>query len=98
MDPDHFPASSAFSLQWSPWTLVDGRRTASLAYVAHNYVGFRRVSIAAAWTQGQDPDIRVEAADTTGLCMFLSTDAFVRWEDRVRRPLQKMSLHTHCTC
>ncbi|KAF4126835.1 hypothetical protein GMORB2_0572 [Geosmithia morbida] len=83
LDPDHFSTASAFSLQWSPWAVSDGSRTASLAYVADNYVGFRRVRIEGEWSQGQDPDINVDASDNTGICLYLSTDAFVQWEDKI---------------
>ncbi|EEU40975.1 uncharacterized protein NECHADRAFT_99299 [Fusarium vanettenii 77-13-4] len=82
-DPDYVPHGSAFSLDWSPWFFVDGKRVAILAYLAKNYVGFRRVTIVGDWERGQTPQIEVEQTDMTSICMFLSTDAYIKWEDQV---------------
>jgi hypothetical protein len=82
-DPDYVPHGSAFSLKWSPWFRSEGKRTAILAYLAKNHVGFRRVTILDKWERGQSPRIEVEDTDTTSICMFLSTDAYVEWQDQV---------------
>ncbi|KAJ3465501.1 hypothetical protein MRS44_006159 [Fusarium solani] len=82
-DPDYVPHGSAFSLDWSPWFLVDGRRVAILAYLAKNYVGFRRITIVGDWERGQTPQVEVEQTDMTSICMFLSTDAYIKWEDQI---------------
>lgn len=82
-DPDYVPHGSAFSLKWSPWFWSDGKRTAILAYLAKNHVGFRRVTIIGNWERGQYPQIEVESTDTTAICMFLSTDAYVEWQDQI---------------
>lgn len=58
-------------------------RTATLAYIAPNYVGFRRVTITADWVRGETPAVEVEAVDTIATCLFLASDAFVEWEDAV---------------
>lgn len=83
-DPDYVPHGSTFSLDWSPWFLVDGKRVAILAYLSKNYVGFRRITIVGDWERGQTPHVDVEQTDMTSICMFLSTDAYIRWEDQVR--------------
>lgn len=85
MDPDYVPGGTAFALQWSPWLVDDeGSWTASLAYIAKNHIGFRQVSIRAGWQPDQEPDVEVRGSDSLGICLFLSTDAFVQWEDTVR--------------
>ena len=60
-----------------------GRRTAILAYLAKNHVGFRRVTILGNWERGESPHIEVDNVDTAAICMFLSTDAYVEWQDQV---------------
>ncbi|KAM4056714.1 transcription factor IIIC subunit delta N-term domain-containing protein [Hirsutella rhossiliensis] len=82
-DPDFVPFGSAFSLKWSPWHVSPDSRTATLAYIAHNYVGFRRITITGAWERARNPALRVEQTDTTAFCMNLGPDAFVEWEDAV---------------
>jgi len=82
-EADFVPSGSAFGLRWSPWYVKSGSRTATLAYIARDHVGFRRVTIQGDWEAGHDPVLEVEAADTTGICMPLSTDALVEWEDAV---------------
>lgn len=42
------------------------------------------MTIQGAWLRGQDPIIQIDAADTLGICTFLSADAFVEWENHVR--------------
>lgn len=82
-DPDFVPHGSAFSLKWSPWFVSEGKRTALLAYLAKNYVGFRRITIKGDWVKGQLPGIEVEEKDMTAICTFLSTDAFIEWENTI---------------
>ncbi|TFB03569.1 GPI-anchor transamidase [Trichoderma ghanense] len=48
-DPDFCPHGSIFSLKWSPWLVEDGYRTATLAYLAKNHVGFRRIVLYGEW-------------------------------------------------
>lgn len=83
-DPDFVPSGSAFALKWSPWHVRGGVKTAMLAYLAKNHVGFRRVTIQGGWMNGELPDMRVEECDTTSICMPLATDAFVDFENEVR--------------
>lgn len=82
-DPDFVPSGGGFCLKWSPWFVTREDRTATLAYVARNYVGFRRVTIQGPWLRGRDPTIRVEKSNSVSICTFLSADAFVEWEDAV---------------
>ncbi|KOS17455.1 hypothetical protein ESCO_002896 [Escovopsis weberi] len=82
-DPDFVPGGSIFSLRWSPWLVCDGYRTATIAYIAAHYVGFRRVTVYGDWERGEVPNIVVEDADTTGICLCLSSDASVEWEDAI---------------
>ncbi|KAG5940890.1 hypothetical protein E4U53_007526 [Claviceps sorghi] len=82
-DGDFVPSGGAFCLKWSPWFVTEEYRTAILAYVTKNYVGFRKVTVQGAWLRGQDPVVRVEKADSVSICTFLSADAFVEWENHV---------------
>ncbi|CAJ0549093.1 Ff.00g027060.m01.CDS01 [Fusarium sp. VM40] len=82
-DPDYVPHGSAFSLKWSPWLNFEGKQIAILAYLAKNHVGFRKVTIVGEWDRGQRPNIEVEKADMTAICMFLSTDSYIEWEDQI---------------
>ncbi|KAI0964829.1 hypothetical protein F4678DRAFT_366927 [Xylaria arbuscula] len=80
-DPDYTFASSSFALGWSPW-LRRGRNslTCILSYVAHNYIGFRQITL----DKGPgSPGVHVSRADASGVCLHLSTDAFVVWEDKI---------------
>jgi hypothetical protein len=54
-----------------------------LSFVDHNYVGFRKITIQDAWTRGEMPKLEVAAQDTFGMCLHLSVDAFVEFEDMV---------------
>ncbi|KYK59508.1 putative GPI-anchor transamidase [Drechmeria coniospora] len=80
-DPDFVPNRSAFALKWSPWHVLPDSCTASLAYLANNHVGFRKVTIDGTGSQNGDLRVRVERTDTTSICMPLFPDAFVEWED-----------------
>lgn len=83
LDPDFVPTGTAFSLSWSPWVSHGDSRTATLSYIGRNYVGFRRVTVKGMWEKESSPVLNIAASDTTGICMGLSTDAFVKWEDMV---------------
>lgn len=54
-----------------------------MSYIAHNHVGFRRVVMEETWKQGETPSVKVDKHDIKGICLFLSTDAFVEWENIV---------------
>ncbi|KAG6007019.1 hypothetical protein E4U54_000076 [Claviceps lovelessii] len=82
-DADFVPSGGAFCLKWSPWLVTTEFRTATIAYVTRNYVGFRRVTIQSAWLRGQEPVVRVETANSVSVCTFLSADAFVEWENHI---------------
>ncbi|KAF4963669.1 hypothetical protein FSARC_8313 [Fusarium sarcochroum] len=82
-DPDYVPHGSAFSLKWSPWFRTEGKRVAILAYLAKNHVGFRKVTIVGDWEKGELPQIEIEQRDMTAICMYLSTDAYIEWEDQI---------------
>ncbi|KAH6607717.1 hypothetical protein Trco_004030 [Trichoderma cornu-damae] len=82
-DPDFSPQGSIFSLKWSPWLIDDGYRTATLAYVAKNHVGFRRIVLYGDWDKGNLPDVESERSDTVTICLPLSSDALVEWEDAI---------------
>ncbi|KAG6006418.1 hypothetical protein E4U21_007084 [Claviceps maximensis] len=82
-DADFVPSGGAFCLKWSPWFITKEFRTATIAYVSKNHVGFRRLTIRGAWLRGQKPNVRVEKANSVSICTFLSADAFVEWENHV---------------
>lgn len=71
-------------MSWSPWYISSVHRTATIAYVTNNYVGFRKVTIEGDWILGQDPKVQVEETNTMSICIYLSSDAFVEWESAVR--------------
>ncbi|PHH73047.1 hypothetical protein CDD82_5673 [Ophiocordyceps australis] len=81
-DPDATPGTTSLSLGWSAWLDIDGGKTATLAYTAHNYLGLRKV-VVQEWRPGEDAKVRVARADTAGLCVTLGADAFVEWEDGI---------------
>lgn len=70
-------------MKWSPWLIEDGVRTATIAYIAKNHVGFRRIILYGDWERGELPDVVSERSDTTGICLPLSSDALVEWEDAI---------------
>ncbi|EGX92852.1 hypothetical protein CCM_04224 [Cordyceps militaris CM01] len=82
LDPDFVSSGSAFSLKWSPWVSHQGTQIAALSYIADNYVGFRRVIIRGTWEQGEMPPVTVDEHDFKSICLYLSTDAFLEWENR----------------
>lgn len=57
--------------------------------MTHNYIGFRQITLDDAVEDHEQglPSVRVARADTSGVCLHLSTDAFVTWEDKVRTDL-----------
>ncbi|PFH57301.1 hypothetical protein XA68_15233 [Ophiocordyceps unilateralis] len=73
-DADSVVCGTAFGLRWSPW--LEGR-TAMVAYVADNYLGFRRVFVDGEMT------VTVDDVDSAAMCLFLGVDAFVEWEDAI---------------
>ncbi|KAJ6782271.1 hypothetical protein PWT90_00594 [Aphanocladium album] len=81
LDPDFISSGSTFSLKWSPWVTVEGKQIAALSYIANNHVGFRRVVIEEMWKQGETPSVKVDEHDLKGICLSLSTDAFLEWEN-----------------
>ncbi|KAK0391204.1 hypothetical protein NLU13_0705 [Sarocladium strictum] len=82
-DPDFVPSGTSFGVKWSQWVTQGTTRTATLAYMSQNYVGFRRVTITADWVRGEQPHVEVEGSDTISTCLFLSSDAFVEFEDAI---------------
>ncbi|KAI1121491.1 hypothetical protein F5Y10DRAFT_256235 [Nemania abortiva] len=81
-DPDYVYSSSSFGLSWSPWLRRGSSQTSILSYVAHNYIGFRQITIDEAGSEDELPSVHVSRADASGVCLYLSTDAFVVWEDQ----------------
>ncbi|KAL5621923.1 hypothetical protein BROUX41_005868 [Berkeleyomyces rouxiae] len=79
-DPDYVPSASPFGLRWSPWVQDADGMTATIGYLAPNYIGFRRLTISS-WAEGEDPVVKIAQADSEGLCLHLGTDAFFEWED-----------------
>ncbi|KAI0448349.1 hypothetical protein F5B21DRAFT_518970 [Xylaria acuta] len=85
-DPDYAYCSSSFALSWSPWLKRGGSRASVLSYVAHNYIGFRQITLDDPEEDGREhelPSVHVARADTSGVCLYLSTDAFVTWENKI---------------
>ncbi|OAQ97125.1 hypothetical protein LLEC1_03220 [Akanthomyces lecanii] len=97
LDPDFVVSGSAFSLNWSPWVTYEGKKVAVLSYVANNHVGFRRVVIEGAWKQGETPPVKVDEHDMKGICLSLSADAFLEWENTVSSPKDNdcKNIHSH---
>lgn len=59
--------------------------TSVLSFFDRNYVGFRRITIKDSWARGELPSLEIETSDTYGICLYMSTDAFVEFEDGVCR-------------
>lgn len=97
LDPDFVVSGSAFSLKWSPWVTQEGKKVAVLSYITNNHVGFRRVVIEDAWKQGETPSVKVDQHDMKGICLSLSADAFLDWENIVSPPTDddRKDLHSH---
>ena len=58
-----------------------------LSFTDRNYVGFRKITVTDRWVRGELPSVKVEAKDTYGMCVHLSADAFVEFEEAVSQPL-----------
>ncbi|KAI1348735.1 hypothetical protein F5Y01DRAFT_208062 [Xylaria sp. FL0043] len=82
-DPDYTHTSSSFALSWSPWLRRGSSLTCMLSYVSHNYIGFRQITIDESDDGSGVPSVHVHRADASGVCLYLSTDAFVVWEDKI---------------
>ncbi|KAI1147592.1 hypothetical protein F4825DRAFT_436883 [Nemania diffusa] len=82
-DPDYVYSSSSFALSWSPWLRRGSSQTCILSYVAHNYIGFRQITVDDSRDEHGLPSVHVARADASGVCLYLSTDAFVVWEDQI---------------
>ncbi|KAI1421950.1 hypothetical protein F5Y12DRAFT_787056 [Xylaria sp. FL1777] len=82
-DPDYAYASSSFALSWSPWLRRGSSLTCILSYVSHNYIGFRQITVDVSGDGLDLPNVHVNRADASGVCLHLSTDAFVVWEDKI---------------
>ncbi|KAL2133377.1 hypothetical protein VTI74DRAFT_2465 [Chaetomium olivicolor] len=82
-DPDYIPSGTSFGLKWGPWLQDGNTRTSVLSYIDRNHVGFRRITIKDPWVRGELPALDVESRDTYGMCLHLSTDAFVEFEDGI---------------
>ncbi|TGJ79919.1 hypothetical protein E0Z10_g8837 [Xylaria hypoxylon] len=82
-DPDYAYTSSSFALSWSPWLRRGSSLTSILSYVSHNYIGFRQITIDEPGDGPDLPSVHVGRADASGVCLHLSTDAFVVWEDKI---------------
>ncbi|KAI0435252.1 hypothetical protein F5Y09DRAFT_293587 [Xylaria sp. FL1042] len=82
-DPDYTYTSSSFALSWSPWLRRGSSLTCMLSYVSHNYIGFRQITIDESEDGLDLPSVHVNRGDASGVCLHLSTDAFVVWEDKI---------------
>ncbi|GAW20543.1 hypothetical protein ANO14919_100510 [Xylariales sp. No.14919] len=82
-DPDYACTSSSFALSWSPWLKRGRSLTSILSYVSHNYIGFRQITIDEPGEGASLPSVHVGRADASGVCLHLSTDSFVVWEDKI---------------
>lgn len=88
MDPDYVPCGTSFGLKWGPWLQNDDSRTSVLSYIDRNHVGFRKITLKDSWVRGELPTLNIEKEDTYGMCLNLSVDAFVEFEDGVCLGLQ----------
>ncbi|KAK4103406.1 hypothetical protein N658DRAFT_493890 [Parathielavia hyrcaniae] len=83
LDPDYVPCGTSFGLKWGPWLQTGGTRTCVLSFTDRSYVGFRKITIKEPWVRGQLPEIEIGREDAYGMCVHLSTDSFVEFEDVV---------------
>ncbi|KAI0165558.1 hypothetical protein GGR57DRAFT_497032 [Xylariaceae sp. FL1272] len=82
-DPDYTSSNSSFGLSWSPWLKKGMTKCGIVSYVSHNHVGFRQISVTHRRLKSEDPTVEVSQEDASGVCLHLSPDAFVVWEDLV---------------
>lgn len=61
----------------------DGSQQCILSYIAPNYVGFRRITVSHDWHFATGPALKLDSEDCDGFCTFLSTEAFVTWDDDI---------------
>ncbi|KAI1436479.1 hypothetical protein GGR50DRAFT_223996 [Xylaria sp. CBS 124048] len=81
--PDYVYHTSSFALSWSPWLRRGDSLTSIISYVAHNYIGFRQITIHNGGGEESLPHIQTSPTDLSGVCLYLSPDAFVVWEDKI---------------
>ncbi|AEO66569.1 uncharacterized protein THITE_2144092 [Thermothielavioides terrestris NRRL 8126] len=80
-DTDWVPCGTSFGLRWGPWLQDGDARSCALSFIDRNYVGFRRVTIKEPWVRGELPNLEVGSGDMHGVCVHLSADAFVEFEN-----------------
>ncbi|KAK4125606.1 hypothetical protein N657DRAFT_567815, partial [Parathielavia appendiculata] len=83
LDPDYVPCGTSFGLKWGPWLQTGDTRTCVLSFIDRSYVGFRKVTIREPWIRGKLPKIEIGRKDAYGMCVHLSTDSFVEFEDAI---------------
>ncbi|KAL2143613.1 hypothetical protein VTI28DRAFT_10198 [Corynascus sepedonium] len=83
LDPDWVPFGTSFGLKWGPWLRTGGYLTCVLSFMDRGYVGFRRITLKDSWTRGDSPTLEVGSDDIHGMCVHLSADAFVEFEDAI---------------
>ncbi|KAH6856303.1 gpi-anchor transamidase-like protein [Chaetomium sp. MPI-CAGE-AT-0009] len=83
LDPDYVPFGTSFGLRWGPWLQTRESRTCALSFIDRGYVGFRRITIKEPWIRGELPSLEVGSDDIHGMCVHLSVDAFVEFEDAI---------------
>ncbi|KAI0391396.1 hypothetical protein F5Y17DRAFT_409285 [Xylariaceae sp. FL0594] len=82
-DPDYICHGSSFALSWSPWLRRGSSKTSILSYITHNYAGFRQITIDDGGGAQDVATVQVGRVDASGVCLYLSPDAFVVWEDKI---------------
>ncbi|KAK3318767.1 gpi-anchor transamidase-like protein [Apodospora peruviana] len=82
-DPDWSPCGTSFGLKWTPWVQTEDAQTCILSFIDRNYIGFRRIRIEKPWVRGDLPKVVADDQDIFGKCLYLSTDAFVEFEDAI---------------
>ncbi|CAN8102620.1 unnamed protein product [Discula destructiva] len=84
LDPDYVPSGSSYCLRWGPWSKSGDNWICLLSYMDRNYIGFRRIVLKnPSWNPRGTPRFIWQSADCNGICMHLSTDAFLEFEDTV---------------
>ncbi|KAL8420587.1 hypothetical protein RB594_003396 [Gaeumannomyces avenae] len=87
-DLDYVPYKTGLGLAFGPClttpaTAAGGEaKECLLGFLARNYVGFRKITIKKEWSNGQG-FVQAAEADVHGECLFMSTDAFLTFEDAI---------------
>lgn len=73
-------------MRWSPWLKGEETWSCLVSYTDRNYIGFKKITInAPSWIPIEVPSITAVTQDWYGQCCDLTADAFLEFENMVRK-------------